>query len=212
MATIPSGTKFMGVNPDVNTDERRSVLSNGYQEFFTIEDIADVATDTYYTGIYDLLPYVITPSMINGSIKVIDTPAAPTAFPYNLISKKISGAVTINDSSSIIYLGTVEATNEKSGNALFGPAKITGMVDTYDNNLEAVVDSAFGAGALVSDAVTQDLVPMTRMNIVADVYAPNSFDLYLYTLASTENDVACTVAFEYEFLFIEGSEVTFIVD
>jgi hypothetical protein len=39
MPTIPSGTKFAGVNPDVNTDERRSSLSNSYQEFYTIDDI-----------------------------------------------------------------------------------------------------------------------------------------------------------------------------
>jgi hypothetical protein len=166
--------------------------------------------DTYYTGIYDLYPYVITPSMIDGSIKIIDTPAAPTAFPYNLISKKISGAVTVTDSASIIYLGTVEVTNLEG--ALFGPATIKGMVDTYDNNLEAVVDSAFGVGALVSDATTGDLVPMTRMTIVADTYAPNSFDLYLYSIADTENDIRATVSFEYEFLFVEGSEVTFIID
>jgi hypothetical protein len=48
MPTIPSGTKFMGVNPDVDTEEKRSSLSNSYQEYYTIDDIiADaVANDT----------------------------------------------------------------------------------------------------------------------------------------------------------------------
>jgi hypothetical protein len=38
MAIIPAGTKFIGINPDINTEERRSALSNSYQEFFSIED------------------------------------------------------------------------------------------------------------------------------------------------------------------------------
>jgi hypothetical protein len=39
MPTIPSGTKFMGINPDVDTAEKRSTLSNSYQEYYTIDDI-----------------------------------------------------------------------------------------------------------------------------------------------------------------------------
>lgn len=48
MPNIPSGTKFMGVDPAVDTAEKRSTLSNGYQEYYTIDDIiADaVANDT----------------------------------------------------------------------------------------------------------------------------------------------------------------------
>lgn len=42
--SIPAGTKFMGVNPDVNTDERRSSLSNSYQEFYTIDEIVAEAS------------------------------------------------------------------------------------------------------------------------------------------------------------------------
>ena len=44
MPAIPSGTKFMGVNPDVNTDERRSQLSNSYQDFYTIDEIVAEAS------------------------------------------------------------------------------------------------------------------------------------------------------------------------
>lgn len=48
MPNIPSGTKFMGVDPAVDTAEKRSTLSNSYQEYYTIDDIiADaVANDT----------------------------------------------------------------------------------------------------------------------------------------------------------------------
>lgn len=38
MATVPSGTKFIGISADVNTSEKRSTLSNGYQEVYQISD------------------------------------------------------------------------------------------------------------------------------------------------------------------------------
>ena len=39
MPAIPSGTKFIGISPDVPTPENRSSLSNSYQETYTIDDI-----------------------------------------------------------------------------------------------------------------------------------------------------------------------------
>lgn len=48
---IPAGTKFMGVDPLVSTAEKRSTLSNSYQEFYTIEDIiAATSADDFYTA------------------------------------------------------------------------------------------------------------------------------------------------------------------
>jgi hypothetical protein len=49
--SIPAGTKFMGVDPLVSTAEKRSSLSNSYQEFYTIEDIiASTGADDFYTA------------------------------------------------------------------------------------------------------------------------------------------------------------------
>jgi hypothetical protein len=49
MPTIPSGTKFIGISPNVPTPENRSSLSNSYQEIYTIDDIiATTGTDDFY--------------------------------------------------------------------------------------------------------------------------------------------------------------------
>ena len=50
--TVPAGTKFMGVDPLVSTAEKRSTLSNSYQEFYTIEDIVLTASGSD-TNIYN---------------------------------------------------------------------------------------------------------------------------------------------------------------
>ena len=41
---IPSGTKFVGINPDFPTAERKSAQNNAAQEVYTIEDILESAT------------------------------------------------------------------------------------------------------------------------------------------------------------------------
>lgn len=53
MPTIPSGTKFIGISPNVPTPENRSSLSNSYQEIYTIDDIAqNVSSFQYEIGQY----------------------------------------------------------------------------------------------------------------------------------------------------------------
>lgn len=39
MSAIPSGVKFMGISADVPTQEKRSALSNSYQDYYSIKDI-----------------------------------------------------------------------------------------------------------------------------------------------------------------------------
>jgi hypothetical protein len=52
MPAIPSGTKFIGISPDVPTPENRSSLSNSYQETYTIDDIIAEASASG-TNIYN---------------------------------------------------------------------------------------------------------------------------------------------------------------
>ncbi len=44
MATIPSGTKFIGLSPDYPTTERRSALINAESEPYTIDDLTAEAS------------------------------------------------------------------------------------------------------------------------------------------------------------------------
>lgn len=76
MAIIPSGTKFMGVNPNLNTSEKRSTLSNSYQEFYTIDDILSSGLNTLgsYQELYDLV--------VNEQL----TPGSWYKFPYKSVN------------------------------------------------------------------------------------------------------------------------------
>lgn len=50
--SIPAGTKFIGINPSVDTQEKKSTLSNSYSEVYTIEDIRDqISTYDSYTAL-----------------------------------------------------------------------------------------------------------------------------------------------------------------
>jgi hypothetical protein len=167
----------------------------------------DSCKDVYTAGLYEFDPFAITPSMIDSCLKIKNT---YNAYNYNLEARKISGAVVINNPIDSIYLGTVEATNVLYASALFGPAKITGMVDTYDNDLDTIINTPLAFNVYVQDDVTGNVVT-AAMLITADTFAPNSFDLFLTYKADTDNPVNATVSFEYEFLFVEGSEVTFTI-
>lgn len=47
MAQIDTGVKFLGTAADVDTAERRSALSNSYQEYYTIDDIKNYVGSGY---------------------------------------------------------------------------------------------------------------------------------------------------------------------
>jgi hypothetical protein len=49
MATTPSGTKFIGTSPSVNTDKRKSDLSNSYQSVSTLSELSDDVKNAQYT-------------------------------------------------------------------------------------------------------------------------------------------------------------------
>lgn len=86
MPAIPSGTKFIGISPNVPTPENKSSLSNSYQETYTIDDIVAEAsaldTNIYNTDgtidgdrIVDLNGNTL--KFDDGSVGVNVTPNAP---------------------------------------------------------------------------------------------------------------------------------------
>jgi len=166
---------------------------------------------TYKTGIYDIYPFPVTPSMIKGSTKVIDTPATPTMFPYNLESYKVGGVYELgsaNDTFIIEYIGTVETTD---GSSLYiYPFKTTGTVTCSPSwPGPSPVISSFANGASVADD-DDNLVPAELMNIAIDQYAPDAADLYLIAASNTAVDIIYgDAAFEFEFLVVEGTPLKF---
>jgi hypothetical protein len=62
MATIPSGTKFIGLSPDYPTIERRSSLINSESEAYTMQDIIDTISASFSSN-----PQVIDLKVTNGT-------------------------------------------------------------------------------------------------------------------------------------------------
>lgn len=168
--------------------------------------------NAYKTGIYDQYPFVVTPSMIKGCTNIVDTPAYPTMFPYNLESYKVLGVVEIDQESTggTIYIGTIET----SGFAYIqGPGKITGSTQFYDTDLEYSISCAFANGASLRDNNTGISVPVEILNISLDYYSPYAADLYLVydSLTAEAGGVYGYVSFEIEVFIIPGSKPTFTI-
>lgn len=59
MATTPSGTKFIGVSSSVNTDKRKSDLSNSYQSVSNLSELSDAVKNA---------PFTIDPSSVGEAV------------------------------------------------------------------------------------------------------------------------------------------------
>jgi hypothetical protein len=163
------------------------------------------------TGIFDIYPFPVTPAMVSTCTKIIDTPASPSFFPFNLEGHKVVGAYDLSaDGSTFIiqYIGTVETTD--GSNLYLYPDKTSGSVTTYPSwPGPSPVISAFANGASVSDDVDA-LVPAELMNIAVNLFSANGADLYLVVSSSTaDTSLYGEVAFEFEFLTIEGQSLKF---
>jgi len=156
MPTIPSGTKFMGVNPDVNTDERRSSLSNSYQEFYTIDEIvaeASAADTNIYNsdGTLDANRTVDldgnTIEFNNGNIGVNVTPTMPLQIQGTAIPSTNENLfrATVSDVAGTHF--TIQ--NGTAGDGVFVP-KVLGRQSSASNevavNYAGVIDSTQDSG------------------------------------------------------------------
>jgi len=208
--------KFKPLSPEIYLN--KTVGDNTFARLGHLNGLVDDINKSelysiYRTGIYDIYPFPVTPSMIKGSTKVIDTPGypAPTMFPFNLESYKVGGVYELgsaNDTFIIEYIGTVETTD---GSFLYTyPFKTTGTVTCSPSwPGPSPVISSFANGASVTDDV-DDLVPAELMNIAIDQYAPDAADLYLIAASNTAVDnINGDAAFEFEFLVVEGTPLKF---
>jgi hypothetical protein len=173
-----------------------------------------MASNTYKAGIYDVFPWIIEPSMLPTCTKIEDYPVFPTSYPFNLVGYKVGASTFVNNDNNVVeYIGTVEITNAPFPSA-FMPWKTSGTVTTYADGFVSNMNSAFAAGALVRDLGNSDAyVPADYMGIYIDQFDDNMFDMYLVVGSSTAlgTIVADNIAFEYEFLAVEGTEVKFII-
>lgn len=210
ITTAPKGSLLAVGVPTSKRDD--GYLVNG----MTLGDAVAVGSqenNTFKTGIYDMYPFPITPSMIPTSTRIEDTPAAPTFFAANLVGNKITGTYQLgsaNDTVIVEYIGTIETTD---GSYLdMFPWKTSGTVSSspYTPYPTPIV-CAFANGASVADD-NGNLVPAELMTIAIDQYAPDGADVYLVAASSTAvYGIYGDATFEYEFLTVEGTPIQFTI-
>lgn len=160
--------------------------------------------ETYNTDIYNIYPYIITPSMIASNVLV--NPTNYYGLPLN--GYKIGGALDLqgeqNDYS--MYIGSVESLS----NYGFAPWKLSGVVTAYDNAGITYIQSSLPFGFLLDSNNSQ--IPTTSY-IIADPYTyvdgngDNVYGLDLYFITQItgtvlpDGNISGQITFEYEFLF-----------
>jgi len=175
--SIPVGTKFIGISPNVNTTERKSAQANSPSEVYTIEDIKDggvpdsrtitingttsdlTANRTYTVTDANLSTSDITTNNVSTS-KHGFAPKAP-----NDIGQFLSGDGTWRTINTGITVGTTAVTSGTDGRVFF---QAGGVVQQ---------DSAF-----FWDNTNK------RLGIGANATSPNSA-LFIRTNLTTANDV-----------------------
>lgn len=184
---------------------------DGYQAYaMPLSDATLAGTtenNTYRTPIFVNFPFIVEPSMVKGTTVFEQSVDSMLPLGTKLETYKVSGVVDLQGASSsdVIYLGTFDYTNGIS----FGVNKITGSVAFDDTS--GTVESALANGALVMDDNTSTWVPLDYIVFNEDA-GPNFRDLYLiYDASTATGDISAYVTFEYEVLFVEGTEVTYTV-
>ncbi len=81
MATVPAGTKFIGVPSTTDTTERKSTQNNGLSDVYTIEDINDTVGSGYTETIVNISSAQIL-AMGDTPIELLAAPTAGTYYEY----------------------------------------------------------------------------------------------------------------------------------
>jgi hypothetical protein len=157
MPTIPSGTKFIGISPDVPTPENRSSLSNSYQETYTIDDIvaeASAADTNIYNsdGTLDGNRTVDldgnTIEFNDGKVGVNITPTVPLQIKGTAIPSagEAIARFEVSDSSAYLQISNGTSTNSQFAPLIQGRQVGTNLYEALGT--EGIIDSADDTGTV----------------------------------------------------------------
>lgn len=159
----------------------------------------------YKTNIFEKYPYVVEPSMLKTCTSAEQIGNGVFPLGEKIQTYKIGGALSLSDqpSANIIYLGSVEDFN------IAFPWKLTGVVDAYDDDFGAYIQSALATGAFMTDVSTGLTVSTGLISILTE-YFPGGMDIYLVYFANTLNNIDATISFEFEFGTLASDNPVFI--
>jgi hypothetical protein len=178
----------------------------------------NLACNTYTTGIYNIFPWMVYPTLIESCTTVNNTEGM--TFITSLTGYKVAGTYSLEGDNFVAeYIGTILITSPFGEPALL-PWKITGAVTAQADDilLDSTITSSFERGALFWDLDNEETIPADLLNIV--VYPvepileedPIQIDLYLTVAAGSAGlgGIRGIISFEIESLIPSDYTVEFV--
>jgi hypothetical protein len=146
MATIPSGTKFIGLSPDYPTIERRSSLINNESEPYTMQDIVDT------TRPYKVYTALLTQSGNDDASSTISDVNLTIGVTYRIIDfggaegYDFTNVGAPNNNENTYFVATGTTPNSWGTNVALGYVPAAPVVTVLENTLGNVWFTYNGPG------------------------------------------------------------------
>ena len=168
MASVPSGTKFLGVSAGVNTTEKKSAHLNSLTEHYTIEDIAASAAvpdAPSQVSVSALGTTISTTSLLTYNVNLITADASNYA--VRLPEPLLGGIVgVVNNSSVSVYVFPYDLDDSIMGLSAGEPYVIPADGQLY--NITCVQNPAVGVWSVTTPTVNNSVTKTVSINLVAD--------------------------------------------
>jgi len=150
MATIPSGTKFIGLAANYPTTERRSALINAESEAYTMQDIVDTVEGALPPSAPQMLIAVLNQSSTNAPMfSAIYADLSPNSIVRNGV-----GIYTLVFDVDTFLSGKVIATISLEGASPFANAGLLGVSIGGGSNNTVFIKSYNTSGVLSDDILS----------------------------------------------------------
>jgi hypothetical protein len=168
MASVPSGTKFLGISASVNTAEKKSTLLNSLSEHYTIEDIAASAAvpdSPSQVSVSASGTTISTTSLLTYNVNLVTGDASNYA--VRLPEPLLGGVVgVVNNSSVDIYVFPYDSDDSikglSAGEAYVVPA------DGQLYNITCVQNPSVGVWSVSTPTVNNSVTKTVSINLTAD--------------------------------------------
>ena len=168
MATVPNGTKFLGISSEVDTKEKRSNQLNALTEHYTIEDIAasaalpDAPAQTTSTASGTTIS---TTSLLTYNVNLVSANA--TDYAVRLPEPLLGGVVgVVNNSSVPVYVFPYDSDDSILGLAAGEPYIVPADGQLY--NITCVQNPSVGVWSVSTPTSSNSVTKTVSINLTAD--------------------------------------------
>lgn len=168
MASVPSGTKFLGISAGVNTAEKKSAHLNSLSEHYTIEDIAASAAvpdSPSQVSVSASGTTISTTSLLTYNVNLVTADASNYA--VRLPEPLLGGVVgVVNNSGVNVYVFPYDADDSILGLSAGEPYVVSADGQLY--NITCVQNPTVGVWSVSTPTSSNSVRRTVSVNLVAD--------------------------------------------